>query len=394
MSATNEKLIRYAGTAALVVVLIYALAICYTVITKDKQWDFRTYYHAAKAHQADLDPYQIENLNAVSNEEITLDYVYPPVTLYFFTPFLMFDFPTAYYLFFALKLIALGLLIRIWWRRFLPEKTLAIVLLVLVAFAFRETIIRDIYAGNISVFEQLLIWSAVPLFLDRKVAGYCLLIGLAAVFKFALVLLLLLPLIDRNRKATLWVVGTGVAVAGVGIASYYASPLLMEGFLVNVSALDMGGHADQTSLAVIKEMLVWLSGATGGEFVRLATAFHIAFALFLLAVTIRITRGSNFRSNRLAFLVLCFFLYALVMPRLKDYSYILLIIPSFYVITTILKSAIMRLVAIFFVCVSFLPYQAFLTAFVLYVVYLTQLKQLTASAPQPVSPVGREPSAP
>jgi len=390
MSATNEKLIRYAGTAALVIVLIYA---CYTVITKDKQWDFRTYYHAAKAHQAELDPYVIENLNAVSDEEITLDYVYPPVTLYFFAPFLMFDFPTAYYLFFALKLIALVLLVRIWYRRFLPEKTLAIILLVLVAFAFRETIIRDIYAGNISIFEQLLIWAAAPLFLDRKIAGYCLLIGLAAIFKFALVLLLLLPLIDRDRKATWWVVGTGVTVAGVGIVSYFASPLLMEGFLANVSTLDIGGHADQTSLAVIKEILIWLSGATGGEFVRLATAFHIAFALFLLAVTVRIARGSDFRSNRLAFLVLCLFLYALIMPRLKDYSYILLIIPSFYVVATMLKSAVLRLAAIFFICVSFLPYQAFLTAFALYLVYLSQLKRVTASASQPVCSAKREPSA-
>jgi hypothetical protein len=371
----NQKTVRWVTISVCVAVAVYAVIVCYNVIAGDKQWDFRTYYFAAQAHSQGADPYDIEKLQALADREISLAYVYPPHTLYAFRPFLLFSFETAYQLFFLLKLAALAALIYIWYTRFLFDKRFAVVLCLLCAFAFRETIIRDLYAGNVSVFEQLMLWAAAFCFVEKKPLAYCLLIGITALFKFTFVILLFAVLLDRDRKAVPSFIAVGAAFTAVTLVSFLSNPALFEGFVANVAALNEGIPINQASLALIRDILRFVSEITGGEFVRLDSAFHIAFVLFLLIFSFRSVSGYDFRNNRADFIILCFFLYALIMPRMKDYSYILLVIPCLHVTYRILGGVAPRLLAVFFLCVSFLPYQAFLTAMVLYLFYIRRIRR-------------------
>ncbi|MDH4157063.1 MAG: DUF2029 domain-containing protein [candidate division Zixibacteria bacterium] len=375
MLRLNEKTIRWITVSVCLAVCVYAVIVFYNVIAGDKQWDFRTYYFAAQAHSQGVDPYDTENLRALADREISLAYVYPPLTLYAFRPFLLFSFETAYQLFFFLKLAALAVLIYIWYTRFLSDKRFTVVLCLLCAFAFRETIIRDLYAGNVSVFEQLMLWAAALFFVEKKSLAYCVLIGITALFKFTFVILLFAVLLDRDRKAVLSFVTVGAAFVVVTLISFLGNPTLFEGFVANVASLSEGIPINQASLTLIRDVLRLISDMTGGEFVRLDSAFHIAFVLFLLIFSFRSVSGYDFRNNRTDFIILCFFLYALLMPRMKDYSYVLLIIPCLHVTYRMLGTGLARLLAVFFLCVSFLPYQAFLTALILYLVFIRQIRR-------------------
>ncbi len=375
MLRLNDKTVRWVTISVCLAISVYAVIVCYNVIAGDKQWDFRTYYFAAQAHSEGVDPYDIENLRALADREISLAYVYPPHTIYAFRPFLLFNFDTAYQLFFFLKLAALAALIYIWYTRFLFDKRFAVILCLLCAFAFRETIIRDLYAGNISVFEQLLLWTAALFFIEKKPFAYCVLIGITALFKFTFIILLFAVLLDHDRKAVLSFIGVGAAFVAVTLASSLGDPVLFEGFVANVASLNEGIPINQASLTLIRDMLRFASEVTGGEFVRLDSAFHIAFVLFLLIFSFRSVSGYDFKNNRADFIILCFFLYALIMPRMKDYSYVLLIIPCLHVTYRILGTGVTRLLAVFFLCVSFLPYQVFLTALVLYLVSIRRIRR-------------------
>jgi len=114
------------------------------------------------------------------------------------------------------------------------------------------------------------------------------------------------------------------------------------------------------------------------------------FAALLLATAYKMTRGFDFGKNRLDYVNACLFLYALLMPRFKNYSYIILIIPSLYAISKKLSSRTAKLIAIAAVCLPSTPtylfeYKALFTALGLFLVYLRSLRQEHAQSTRPSS---------
>lgn len=82
----------------------------------------------------------------------------------------------------------------------------------------------------------------------------------------------------------------------------------------------------------------------------------------------------------------CFLLaFALASPRFKDYSYILLIPPSVYVVVTVLRGAVPRLLAVLLVCTHFFAYQSWVAALVLFIVLLAH-PRARARARRPPEP--------
>ena len=112
----NRKIQYGIGFLPLVVLsgaaLIFIATQIYSISTGSKQVDFRTYYFAGKTYSEGKNPYLIEELQRVSgNVELRLPYVYPPYTLPLTSLVSSLDYKTGYFLFLALKIIAIIILL-------------------------------------------------------------------------------------------------------------------------------------------------------------------------------------------------------------------------------------------------------------------------------------------
>jgi len=371
----NKKTTQYLKIVILVCLSVYGIIVLYNVVTKEKQRDFKTFYYAAKAYSNGDNPYDMDALSRASGENIKLPFVYPSITLHLFRPFVWFDYHTSSFIFFGLKLVALALLIFLWRKFFLPDASYAMALFLLCILSYRETIIRDLYAGNISCFEQLLLWSAVLCFLKKESALFCFLIVGSALFKVTSIVFLLLPLLNKDRKSLFAMIGALILFLSMHLVSYAKTPTLFMGFLWNVLSLDERGNINPSSLALIKDAVAAFLGTVSWNIAFLDLALYGAFVVFLLVVTYNMVKGFDLQKNRMEFIVICFFLYALTVPRFKDYSYMLLIIPSLYVIRNAMQSNLARAIAVFFICVTFLPYQAFFVTIALFSLYLRYIQR-------------------
>jgi hypothetical protein len=160
------------------------------------QWDLRAFYFASEAYQQGLDPYEPDNLSRISGYRIHHGFLYPPVTLVAFRLLTMLPYPNVFWVWPFLKLLAVLALLLLWRRQFQlrtpPPALLAVVLL-----GFNAALIWDLRSGSISVFEQLLLWSAFACFLQQRYSGFVVLLVLVALFKIVFIVFLGLLLLSR-----------------------------------------------------------------------------------------------------------------------------------------------------------------------------------------------------
>ena len=367
MILQDKNFQRQATRIIAVLLFIYAAVMLYRIVAEQKQWDFKTYYYATVTYFSGQSPYEIESLSKAAGEEVLHPFVYLPPSFYFFKIFTLFPYQASFYLFLILKLALLTGLIIIWLKYFIDDKSQMIIFLLLCFFGYRETILRDLYTGNVSIIEQILIWSAAVFYLRSKYWVYCALIALSALFKGSSLLLLLIPLIDRNRHAV------AAVIAGIGtffLINYFAfigRPGLFEGFIAVALSLDERGSHTPASLTIARDI---------GDFLRGPLGFDISFWLYglfvagIIIATALVLRKYDFRKNKVNYLMLCFLVYALISPRFKDYSYILLIVPAYYVLTKATQSNWVRLAVILTACLTFLDYQPYAVALILYILLL------------------------
>jgi hypothetical protein len=296
------------------------------------QWDFRTYYYAAAVYSQGGDPYRLEALSAAAGEPISLPYLYPPYVLHLFQPFLAVDHATAALIYFALKVVALVALLALWRRAFFPEAPQAALLLV-AALAYNACIWRDLVAGNVSLFEQLAIWTGLLAYLQRKYRLFCLLIGISALFKGVSLLLLFLPLLQpERRRALLPVLGTVAAFLALHMASTMQTPELYREFLTRALAWDERGVTNPTALSFFRELATLAGRELGLALPSLAWALYGSWLVALAAIFLLVWRARGEVLGEREGLFFCLFVYALLLPRFKDYSFILLIVPSLAVL--------------------------------------------------------------
>jgi len=344
------------------------------------QGDLRIYRAAAEAHAEGRNPYAPGALIGPGGKTQQLPFVYPPVTLPLLRALLVFDYRTTYYGFFVLKMAALAGLILLWRRWLFPDDAAGACLYLLCALAYGQTIKMDIRAGNISIFEQLLIWTAVLAFVRGRPWLCSALIAAAALFKLTAAALLLLLIVDRGRR------NVGAMLAGLaGLAlvhgvSALVRPDLFAGFLRNVAALDERGSANPSTLAVIRDGWERLAGGWGPTHLD-ETAYG------LVVLLIGLTSLSVARRERQPGYLECL-AYTLALPRFKDYSYILLIPPSVHVVMNVLQGAFPRVLALLLLCTHFFAYQSWAAALVLFTVYVAHLLRRGRRPPEPAAAPG------
>lgn len=324
-----------AGMLFLVIVLAMASASLY--VHPEKQRDFACFYTADTAFIHGQNPYNTPELQPVVSVEIA-PYVYPPYTLYFFRPFTWFDYPTAAKLFLTLKLLAVAGLVYIWHRLLNLDQYYGLFWF-LIPLAFSSALIADLRAGNISVFEELLIWAGFYFYIQKKTVLFGIAILLTAMFKLTPVLLLGLLAAKWKKKEMLCGALCVVAFIALLAVSAEAWPQLFMDFLRNVRTL--GGERgvyDPSTWALLNDMARWIQIKTDCQLpVIVPLVIYAGIVAVALGVSILLFQRLKPMDSRVADLwricLLCF-AYAIIVPRLKNYSYILLIAPTFFVLTS------------------------------------------------------------
>jgi len=345
------------------------------------QGDLRIYRAAAQAWAEGRNPYEPGALVGPAGNRQELPFVYPPASLPLLRVLLVFDHRTTYFAFFVLKMAAVAALVALWRRRFFPGDDLAGACLYLFcALAYAQTIKMDVRAGNISVFEQILIWTGVLAFLRGRPWLYAALVAAAALFKLTTAALLLLLLLDRSRRS---LAPLASAVAGLALlhgVSALVRPDLFAGFLRNAAALDDRGRTNPAALALIRDGVERLPGPAPPH---LDWILYVLIVLVVTASFLWVVRRSNVPGDLHGVLYAFVLGFALASPRFKDYSYILLIPPSVYVVATVLKGVVPRLLAVLLVCTHLFAYHSWVAALALFTVLLADLR---ARARRPAGP--------
>ncbi len=408
---------RIVGRIAATALLLYcAFCVAYIACTRGEfLWDFGTYYHAAGVWAAGGNPYDGAEVAAAKGLPVDL-YVYPPVTLNLFKPFLALEYPAASFVYLGILCIALAGLLLLWRNCFLGG-TLDWRFCLLAVFAFRSPLFLDLRSGNICVVEQVLIWSAFACFLKRKPGLFCVLILAGAVLKMTAVLFLpLLFLMDHPRRGE-WFYGACSCIALFLCASAFTTPGLFGSFVGNAlfKVGDERGLIQPSSLAFIRDMVGAIrSGLAASAAGTAAVLIWIAVSAAAVAASVRRFRSLQAcRSieGREVTVALACLLYAVVLPRFKGYNYMVLLVPTWWLVArsrSVKSSGLLLLFAVLpsllspenplpgfaslsGVCTVLLKYSSLLLA---YGVWFLYLREASALAREGATPPPRNPDGP
>ena len=294
----------------------------------DRQWDFEIYYQAARAHAQGQNPYDAAVIAQWAGKPIAMHYVYSPLTLGLFRGFALLSLKHAMQLYATLKFLALCGLLFIWQRYFLPKDVYRPLFLISAIYVYQMTIFKDFLAGNISLFEQLLLWLGLLALRKQKPWFFVAAVILASFFKLIPLLWLGILLFEKG-SGRFWQVLAGGLSFGLTVAvSAFYQPTLWHNFFAAAAAFDSYGWS------VTGLILDRIAPALGVHVPSVGVT--LALGLILAVVFFGIYRRYP-GSDRISLFLLS---YALWVPRLKDYSYILLIVPTFLVFNRIKLGAV------------------------------------------------------
>lgn len=317
--------------------ILLALLALYCIVAALYLWrnaesyqnDLKLYIAAAKAFNQGLNPYQKENLARLSGGKVNNAYHYPAAALYCFKPLAALDAATAARVFLGLKLAALASLIGLW-RFFFFRGQGGPLFYFLCLLAFNGAIYIDLCAGNISLFEQLALWSGFAFLLRRRFVPFAALIIAAALFKLTPAAFLALPLLLDGRAAWRRCAAAGGVFAALLALTTFATPFGPDFWTLAGEKITMGrGILAPSTYALAQELCAIVNAGTG---VNLATwapqALYLAAAAVIVFFSWRAWRRGGGADGQATLMLACL-VYALVLPRVKDYGYILLIPPAF-----------------------------------------------------------------
>ena len=324
---------RYAWLSVLVWLLAVLPIIQIIRLPEKYQWDLRVYYSAAMTFDQGYDPYDA-NQRATVFPAPSMEFFYPPVSLCLFQPLTALQYGTAYFLWFGLKLLALTLLLLIWHRTFEPlNPRYPMVLFFLLAFS--GTLYRDLAAGNIAIFEQLVLWLGFSFLLRRwyLLFGFC--IALVAQFKLMPIVFLGLLFVVEARPRWL--------EFGISLASFLAlfslnfllQPVLGQSFIARISAgggnLGERGAINPSMLAFIQDVISILSNKIHQLPWYVDKLVYVVAVLGVLTICLhffKIHRKKNPETDLRSLIYIACLVFCVIAPRMKDYSYILCLLPT------------------------------------------------------------------
>jgi hypothetical protein len=277
-----------------------------------------------------MNPYDLHVLSEVAGKEVGFPFAYSPVVLPLFALLARLNILTAYYLFLGLKLLCLGGLLYLWARRLLREEV-DLLFYVLVLFGFGGAVYVDLAAGNISLLEQVGLWLAFYALLKDRPLAFSGLVVLVSLVKLSPILfLVLLPLVGGRRRLTA-LGGAFLAFVGINAVTWFLAPDLYRDFLAVIPQLDDRGIINPSTLALFRDLADILTRRGIGLSPVMPEVAYLAFAAAVALVTGLALRRVRGEDRRVTIFIVCL-AFILVAPRFKNYSYILALVPAFYLV--------------------------------------------------------------
>jgi hypothetical protein len=296
------------------------------------QWDFKVYYNSPLLLAQGQDPY--EAYSVLKHLGGKGAFVFPPIYLQIFRAFSsLVTYDQCYWIFLFAKILSFAILLVIWKKSFLKATQLDI-FAVFVWLGFYSTFLIDFQAGNVAVFETMVLFLAFLCFLKDRLGSFVFLTILAASIKITPIFFLILLLLAPNKYSLRY-----FAVGSAGFLSYALLNLILfpdftkqfiseamkrinEAGVVNPSSFGFINQTLRTSLAPFG----LIPGSMLVNVIYLAVGICIVWTSWRAWRLVKIVdEGNNF--NRLFLILFSILVYTLIMPRMKDYAY-MIAIPS------------------------------------------------------------------
>jgi hypothetical protein len=298
------------------------------------QLDFRTYYYAVKVYDAGGNPWDTAQVEKAAGGEVH-NFIYPPHTLAFFRLFACHGFLAAKHAYLITELSGVAVLLALWTAYFVETGARGW-FLAFAAVGYSAPICCDLELGNVSIIEQVPIWLGLWALLRGRLALFCGLIILAAQFKLVPVCLLALLLLTESPRKWLYLLGSLVVCGLIAARVYGSDPLGVRMFLDWASAVavyEAGGTFHPSSLAFVREAaerVVQSSDLLSN--VSPVMLGDRAYALYVVAVLGVYVWAVRRRTDLRLAVFTGLLTYVLLAPRMKEYSYIMALVPTFELI--------------------------------------------------------------
>ncbi|MEO7082885.1 MAG: glycosyltransferase family 87 protein [Gemmatimonadaceae bacterium] len=292
------------------------------------QWDVIVYWWGGRAFVSGQSPY-----GPIPGQPVYLHFVYPPLLAAVFAPMAAFNVTATKLIWITLKAIAFWATIRIW-KRATGVGTIPVPPVFFFTFAFGAAALVDFTAGNISVFEQLVLWLGFAALLAKRPWRFAIAVALVAQFKLTPVFFLgVLLVIDEKPRWGPFIGGSALFLALFG-ANFVLMPAQAREFLTSVQSLGERGWGDPSTLGVMQDLVDQVQGVGIPVAPAVAYILYVAVVVAVLAITVRWWRARALerRNDRLVIVLVSIAVYALIMPRMKDYSYLALFPVGWYVL--------------------------------------------------------------
>ena len=345
------------GIAGPLLLLLYFITLVLHISAHDDQyqWDFRTHRIAGEIFASGSDPYDPDVL--INQKGASFLYTYPPVTLCFYWLFTLTDDETAFHIFLLAKCILLIGLIVFWKRAFLSKQGDSLFYLFSLL-AFNCAVFLDLIAGNINLVEQILLWAAFFFYLKKRLVLFCVFALLAASFKMTPIFFLVLLLMCDHEKKYAYLVGAGSIFLAYLLIQYLILPDMFTGFIRNaLTVVGESGVVGPSTHKFVKEifrMITQISGPVSPTIITMVVIGLAATVVFLSGRACLLLKRSlmDHEDNQKIILFLVCLVYALIHPRFKDYAYMLLIVPSYYIMKNIRYTKAFPFIFIFAILAS------------------------------------------
>lgn len=290
-------------------------------------WDFAVYHVAGQRFASGADPY-----GPIPGLPDYLHYVYPPITAALFTPFAGLSDTAGKLLWLVLKLGAFAGMFALWKRATEIRRTPVPSLFFFVV-AMGSALLIDFTTGNIATFEQCVLWIGFVALLDRRYWLFALCTVLAAQFKLTPVFFLGLLLVIDEKPRWGWFAGATALFIAVTGANLLFFPRLSREFLLSISSLHERGWADPAMLGAAQDIVDSIAalGVPAPQALAYLLYGGVAVAVLVYTLRWRLARRAPDR-DRVLMVLVSLAMYALVMPRMKDYSFVALLPVAWYVL--------------------------------------------------------------
>ena len=331
---------RWYGWAA---VLLAAVVLGFAYWFRERVfWDFRLCYAAGWLCRQGQNPFDNKLLFSIPNLD-PMPFSYPLPVAYLFAPLTRLDYLAAAMLWYVVTSALLGLLVVFWWRQW-GDSRRAPWFPLLSLLLFNLAVPKALLTGNVVTLETALLWGAFYFLAKGNLPGFLGCLLPAASFKMSPLLFLGLPLVHPQVRRWKLLGAGGALFAGyIGLA-YGLAPGWFKDYQANVAFnVKEWSQADvlaPSTYALSRRVVSILFSSLPPQSALVASgalyAVIVACVVWVGWKVARVLAARPWAEAGRPAILYATLAYALVVPRMSDYSYILVIPAALYVAGSLL----------------------------------------------------------